>query len=185
MAPHSYGHVLELLPTHTMGPRPPAPAPVLGYWPQVGDITTPKTSLSLCPELPYSKEGHGKQEGQRGATVGAVTVQEPSMMGFSCQTHPRKARTTAGITIALGPSSESDLGSLSSPHSSVPEDICFLLLLLLSWLFTGAKGDISKELRDTVSTPLMVRAWKRVEEGTFPSLRLCAASGSGRPGNSQ
>lgn len=69
-----------------------------------------------------------------------------------------------GITIALGPSSESDLGNRSSPHSSVPEDIRFLLLLLLSWEVTGAKGDISKELRDTVSTPLMVRAWKTVEE---------------------
>lgn len=63
------------------------------------------------------------------------------------------------ITNALGPSSESDLGSLSSPPSSVPEDSRFLLLLFLSWLVTGAKGDISRELRDTVSTPLMVRAW--------------------------
>lgn len=78
-----------------------------------------------------------------------------------------------GITIALGPSSESDLGNLSSPHSSVPEDIRFLLLLLLSQVVTGAKGDISKELRDTVSTPLMVRAWKRVEEGMSWLWRLC------------
>lgn len=82
-----------------------------------------------------------------------------------------------GATIALGPSSESDLGSLSSPHSSVPEDIRFLLLLLFSWVETGAKGDISKELRDTLSTPLMVRAWKRVGEGMSRSWRLHAAAG--------
>lgn len=75
------------------------------------------------------------------------------------------------ITSALGPSSESDLGILSSPPSSVPEDSLFLLLLLLSWLVTGAKGDISRELRDTVSTPLMVRAWKRMGERVFGSWR--------------
>lgn len=62
------------------------------------------------------------------------------------------------ITTARGPSSESDLGNLSSPHSSDPEDIRFLCLLLPSWEIPAAKGDISKELRDTVSTPLMVRA---------------------------
>lgn len=68
------------------------------------------------------------------------------------------AEPQLGVTTARGPSSESDLGNLSSPHSSVPEDIRFLLLLLLSWVVTGANGDISKELRDTVSTPLMARA---------------------------
>lgn len=78
-----------------------------------------------------------------------------------------KGQNHVGITSALGPSSESDLGSLSSPPSSVPEDRRFLLLLLLSWLVTGAKGDISKELRDTVSTALMVRAWKKMEERVF------------------
>lgn len=82
-----------------------------------------------------------------------------------------------GATIALGPSSESDLGSLSSPHSSVPEDNCFLLLLLFSWVVTGGKGDISKELRDTLSTPLRVRAWNRAEEGMSWSSGLHVAAG--------
>lgn len=82
-------------------------------------------------------------------------------MGSGCQTHAKGPEPRLGITIALGPSSESDLRNLSSPHSSVPEDIRFLHLLLLSWVLTGATGDISKELRDTVSTPLMVSAWKR------------------------
>lgn len=82
-----------------------------------------------------------------------------------------------GTTIALGPSSESDLGSLSSPYSSVPEDVRFLLLLLFSWVATWAKGDMSKELRDMASTPLMVRAWKKTKEGMSWSWRLHAASG--------
>lgn len=83
-----------------------------------------------------------------------------------------KGQNHIRITNALGPSSESDLGTLSSPPSSVPEDSRFLLLLLLSWLDTGAKGDISRELRDTVSTPLMVRAWKRME-GVGHGKTLC------------
>lgn len=78
-----------------------------------------------------------------------------------------------GITVALGPSSESDLGNLSSPHSSVPEDIRLLLLRLLSWV-TGAKGDISKELWDTVSTPLMARAWKKWEGDVWVIEILCS-----------
>lgn len=74
-----------------------------------------------------------------------------------------KGQNHTGITNALGPSSESDLGSRSSPPSSVPEDSRFLCLLLLSRLVTGANGDSSKELRDTVSTPLIVRAWEKTE----------------------
>lgn len=82
-----------------------------------------------------------------------------------------KGQNQIGITNALGPSSESDLGSRSSPPSSVPEDSRFLRLLLLSWLVTGANGDISKELRDTVSTPLIVRAWGKTEGRVFRSWR--------------
>lgn len=101
-----------------------------------------------------------------GSKLWALTVPGAWHYGLCMPAHPEKAKTRLGITIALGPSSESDLGNRSSPHSSVPEDIRFLLLLLLSWLVTGARGDISRELRDTVSTPLMVRAWKTVQEET-------------------
>lgn len=72
---------------------------------------------------------------------------------------PERAGTPPGITIALGPSSESDLGNLSSPHSSVPEDTRLLPLRRLPRVVTGPRGDISKELRDAVSMPLTVRAW--------------------------
>lgn len=97
--------------------------------------------------------------------LGAVTMPGAHHDGLC------KGQDHIGITKALGPSSESDLGSRSSPPSSVPEDSRFLRLLLLSWLVTGANGDISKELRDTVSTPLIVRAWEKMEGRVFRSWR--------------
>lgn len=65
----------------------------------------------------------------------------------------------------------------------MPEDIRFLLLLLLSCVVTGASGDISKELRDTVSTPRMVRAWREREDGML--LRVNTAAREGRFGHTE
>lgn len=72
--PCSSGHVCELLPIHTTGVPPSSSA---GDLAEVGDMLTPKPTLSLCPGLLHSKSGHGKQEGLGGGSRNIFLGEQP------------------------------------------------------------------------------------------------------------